>query len=83
MQFLAGNRLIEAEEVWIEPGLVEATFGTEAFNSVLDEQYSGTGEVLTFNGDVAHQTLVIDEISLHGNLKIVRFTHAAKPRMTH
>jgi hypothetical protein len=83
MQFFAGNRLIEAEEIRFDADCVEAIFDSEAFNSVLDEQYRGNGEVQTFDGDVAAQTLVIDEISLQGDLKIVRFTPADQPRKLH
>lgn len=83
MQFFAGNRLVEAKEIRFDAGLVEAIFDTDAFNSMLDEQYRGTGEVQTFDGDVAAQMLVIDEISLQGNLKIVRFTPADQPRRVH
>lgn len=83
MQFFAGNRLIEAEEIRFDAGILEASFSAEAFNSMLDAQYRGTGEVLTFNGSVAAQTLVIDEISLQGNLKIVRFAPAAQARVLH
>ncbi|GEM_PF-6393026 len=86
MQFLAGNRLIEAEE--IRPAReggkegLEAVFGAEALKSVIDEQYCGSGVVQTFQGSVAQEQMVIDEISLQGGQSVVRFSPIA-PRVLH
>ncbi|WP_376872611.1 hypothetical protein [Albirhodobacter sp. R86504] len=81
MQFLAGNRLIEAEEIRFAPEgapeALEAVFGAEAFKSVLDEQYCGSGEVQAYEGCVAQGRMLIDEITLQGGQSVVRLTPVA------